>query len=169
MPRDRNQHQRIRLSAVRGSEKLKSDGLTLEIDSWVTAQPDGPCLSSNNNKLVETVKKIGALMTVCTHALNKGDVYIKAPGAAMTYIKMMDVGSYLNKLLANEYLRGAVLKHFTSLLRIKYQLVTISKYADMNLFVMPSRQINMVLFYRDHLFRNTTQRCHNLDISKKVS
>ena len=99
-------------------EKLKSDGLTLEIDSWVTAQPDGSCLSSNNNELVETVKKIGALMTVCTHALNKGDVYIKAPGAAMTYIKMMDVGSYLNKLLANEYLRGAVLKHFTSLLRI---------------------------------------------------
>ena len=57
-------------------------------------------------------------MTVCTHALNKGDIYIKAPGAAMTYIKMMDFGSYLNKLLANEYLRGAVLKHFTFLLRI---------------------------------------------------
>ena len=75
-------------------EKLKSDGLTLEIDSWGTAQLDGPCLSSNN-ELVETVKKIGALMTVCTHALNKGDVYIKAPGAAMTYIKMMDFGSYL--------------------------------------------------------------------------
>ena len=54
-------------------------------------EPDGPGLSSNNNELVETVKKIGALMTVCTHALNNGDVYIKAPGAAMTYIKMMDV------------------------------------------------------------------------------
>ena len=38
-------------------EKLKSDGLALEIDSWITAQLDGPCLSSNNNELVETVKK----------------------------------------------------------------------------------------------------------------
>ena len=99
-------------------DKLRSDGLTVEIDSWVTAQPDGPCLSSNNNDLIETVKKIAALMSVCGYALHQGDVYAKAPGATMAYVQMMDVGSYLNKLLVNEYIRGSVLKHFTSLLRI---------------------------------------------------
>ena len=98
-------------------DKLRPDGLTVEIDSWVTAQPDGPCLSSNND-LIKTVKKIAALMSVCGHALHQGDVYAKAPGATMAYVQMMDVGSYLNKLLANEYIRGSVLKHFTSLLRI---------------------------------------------------
>ena len=84
---------------------------------WVTAQPDGPCLSSNNH-LIETVKKITALMSVCGHALHQGDVFTKAPGATMAYVQMMDVGSYLNKLLANEYICGSVLKHFMSLLRI---------------------------------------------------
>ena len=99
-------------------EKLRSDGLTVEIDSWVTAQPDDPCLSSNSNDLIETVKTIAALMSVCGHALHQGDVYMKAPGATMAYVKMMDVGSYLYKLLANEYIRGSVLKHFTFLFKI---------------------------------------------------
>ena len=99
-------------------DKLRSDGLTVEIDSWVTAQPDGPCLSSNNNNLIETVKKIAAFMSVCGHALHQGDIYAKAPGATMAYVQMMDVGSYLNKLLANEYICGSVLKHFMSFLRI---------------------------------------------------
>ena len=42
--------------------RTTSDGLTLEIDSWVTAQSDSPCLSSNNNsELVETVKIVKRL------------------------------------------------------------------------------------------------------------
>ena len=53
-------------------------------------------------------------MSVCGHALHQGDVYVKAPGATMAYVKMMDVGSYLiYKLLANEYIRGSVLKHIS--------------------------------------------------------
>ena len=57
-------------------------------------------------------------MSVCGHTLHQGDVYVKAPKAAMAYMKVMHVGSYLNKLLANEYIRGSVLKPFTFLFKI---------------------------------------------------
>ena len=57
-------------------------------------------------------------MQICNHALHRGDVYAKPNEATMAYIKMMDVATYLNKLLTNEAIRGKVLKHFSSLLRI---------------------------------------------------
>ena len=51
-------------------------------------------------------------MTLCDHALYRSQVYAKPDSASFTYVRMMDLTSYLPKLLANQYLRGGVMKHF---------------------------------------------------------
>ena len=42
----------------------------------------------------------------------RSQVYARLDGATFTYVRMMDVSSYLHKLLANDCLRDGVMKHF---------------------------------------------------------
>ena len=98
--------------------RLQSDGLAVDITSMLVAQIDGPCLAATTDEVPETIRRVWKVMQICNHALHRGDVYAKPNEATMAYIKMMDVATYLNKLLTNEAIRGKVLKHFSSLLRI---------------------------------------------------
>jgi hypothetical protein len=45
-------------------------------------------------------------------------VYAKPTDATTAYLKMMHVGSYINKLLANEAYHAKIFKHMTTLVRI---------------------------------------------------
>lgn len=90
----------------------------VQIDSLVTVQLHKPCLSSTTEEVPHTLKKIENILTLCDHALYRGHIYAKPSEAGMAYLKMMDVGSYLNKLLTNEPIRPKVLKHFPLLLKV---------------------------------------------------
>lgn len=88
------------------------------MQSALTAQIDGACLSATTDELSTMIDKIAKLMKMSNHALYRGDVYAKPPETTAAYVEMMDVGSYLNKLLVNQALRAMILKHLTSLVRI---------------------------------------------------
>lgn len=57
-------------------------------------------------------------MKMCDHVLYRGFVYVKPPEANVTLVKMMDVESYLNKLLATDAIREEILKYFARLLKV---------------------------------------------------
>ena len=54
-------------------------------------------------------------MTICHHAIYRFDVYAKPDEAALTFVRMTDVSSYLHRLLENETLRDNILRHFAAI------------------------------------------------------
>ena len=97
-------------------QKLQSDGLSAEIVSLPNAFQT--CVPTNPSVVTRTIKDIDRLMEVCRHALYRGKIYTCPDGAALTFVEMMDVDSYLHHLLSNDTLRERVLKHFHVLSRI---------------------------------------------------
>ena len=71
--------------------KLKSDGMTIEIESAFTPQIDGACLSSTTEELSATIRKIAKVMEMSKHGLHRATVYAKPDEATATYVRMMDV------------------------------------------------------------------------------
>ena len=57
-------------------------------------------------------------MKLCDHVLYRSNVYAKPEGASFTFVMMMDVSSYLHKLLANELLRDKLIQYFQTVERI---------------------------------------------------
>ena len=91
--------------------KRESDGLdfetTHEDESHITTQS-----AQSSNELISTVRKVERVMELCPHALYRGHIYARPDQAQLTYAKLMDVSSYLNKLLANDAISKHLLKHF---------------------------------------------------------
>ena len=52
----------------------------------------------SDSEIILAIKKVNATMTSLGHALYKGDVYVKPPTAKFTYVLMMNVESYVNKM-----------------------------------------------------------------------
>ena len=84
-------------------QKLQSDGLSAEIVSLPNAFQT--CVPTNPSVVTRTIKDIDRLMEVCGHALYRGKIYTCPDGAALTFVEMMDVDSYLHHLLSNDTLR----------------------------------------------------------------
>ena len=57
-------------------------------------------------------------MEICHHVLYKSEIYSRPDEAQMTYVHMMDVSTYLNKLLANDALNNELVKNFQAVERI---------------------------------------------------
>ena len=95
-------NQREHCAAIqRAVERLRSDGLVVDID----VSHDDSFLHPNeigSNEVSAVIKKIEKTMKLCDHALYRSHVYAKPDGASFTYVRMMDVASYLHKLLANQ-------------------------------------------------------------------
>ena len=92
-------------------KRLESDGLVFE----TTFSPDVDTVQpiSQRNEITATIRKIARLMHICHHARPVSVRYYTTPdNAKTTYVRMMDVSSYLNKLLANEALNNDLLRHF---------------------------------------------------------
>ena len=91
--------------------KLESDGLVFETthedESHVAIQP-----APASNELISTVRKVERVMELRSHALYRGHIYARPNQAELTYVKLMDVSSYLNKLLANDAISKHLLKRF---------------------------------------------------------
>ena len=54
------------------------------------------------NEIIQIIKKINATMMSLGHALYKGNVYVKPPSAKFTYVLMMDMESFVNKMMLSD-------------------------------------------------------------------
>lgn len=91
--------------------RLQSDGLVVDLAETRVVDPTTSCLSSNND-VTKTIFKIQKVMQICNHGLYKSQIYVKPDKATITFIHMMDVTSYLHRLMANEQLRDKLVQHF---------------------------------------------------------
>jgi hypothetical protein len=97
--------------------KLESDGLVVDLGNACVVKLDNPPFSSNND-VAALINNIDKCMKLCDHALYRSEIYTKPEGSNLTFVKMMDVTSYLHKLLANEVLRDKLIQHFQAVDRI---------------------------------------------------
>ena len=67
--------------------------------------------SPTTTDFMETIKKLERLLHICEHRLHSGYLYPMPPEARRTFVKMMHVESYLNKLLQTDTIRDDLLKH----------------------------------------------------------
>ena len=96
---------------------LLGDGMRLEMESLAHLTDSTPAFTSTTH-FTETLKKLERLMHICDHRLHRGHVYAMPPEARMTFVKMMDVESYLNKLLQTDAIREDLLQHFNRLNKV---------------------------------------------------
>ena len=97
--------------------KLESDGLVVDIGDACVVKFGNPPFSSNND-VAALIDNIDKCMKLCDHALYRSEIYTKPEGSSFTFVKMMDVTSYLHKLLANEVLRDKLIQHFQAVDRL---------------------------------------------------
>ena len=64
----------------------------------------------SDNEIIQVIKKINATMMSLGHALYRGNVYVKPPTAKFTYVLMMNVESYVNKMMVNDVVRKDLVK-----------------------------------------------------------
>jgi hypothetical protein len=93
------------------AERLRSDGLVVDIDMSCEDSFGRPT-EIDTSEVSAIITKIKKAMRLCDHALFCSQIYAKPAGATFTYVRMMDVTSYLHKLLSNNCLREGVIKHF---------------------------------------------------------
>ncbi len=96
-------------------DRVRSDSLQFE----TLIQEVDPARSlGKTNEVTSTIQKIERMMKICKHTLHRSTIYTKPEGATTTYVKMMDVNSYLNKILTNAAINDALVKHFQTIERI---------------------------------------------------
>ena len=78
----------------RASNKLRSDGLVLVMDAS-RDQSSAAAAETTSNEVAVLIRKIAKAMELCSHAIYRSQVYARPDGAAFTYVRMMDVSSYL--------------------------------------------------------------------------
>ena len=98
-------------------ERLQSDGLVVETALCGSQRNEVPSLSQSND-VTRTIRQIERVMEICKHALYRSAIYAIPDNAKMTYVRMMDVGTYLNKLLANDALNNALVRNFQAVEKI---------------------------------------------------
>ena len=103
----------------RACNKLRSDGLVLVMDVS-RDQSLAAAAEMTSNEVAVLIRKIAKAMELCSHAIYRSQVYGRPDGATFTYVCMMDVSSYLHKLLANDCLRDGVIKAFSTASKISW-------------------------------------------------
>ena len=61
----------------------------------------------SGSEVVSTINKIKRAMKVLNHALHRGEIY----GAKYAYVYLMDVETYLHKMLVSDELKESIVKH----------------------------------------------------------
>lgn len=65
------------------------------------------------NQITVLIKDAPKVMQLCNHAIYRSHLYARPNDVTYTYVRMMDVPSYLHKLLFNDYLRDGVMRHLS--------------------------------------------------------
>ena len=73
---------------------------------------------NSNSELLQVTKKLELMMSSLAHALYKGDIYLKLPPAKFTYVLMMDVESYINKLMVSDIIGEEIVKFAKRIIEI---------------------------------------------------
>ena len=95
-------------SLSKAHASLTSYGLLCELE--IVDKPVQPNLSiTAPSSVTSVVRGKGIVMSRCGHALRRGIVYVMPAEAGLTFIRMIDVNTYVNKLLANDALRERIL------------------------------------------------------------
>ena len=72
----------------------------------------------SSNELIQVIKKVEAVMISLGHELYKGDIYVKPPSAKFTFVLMMNVESYINKLMISNLIGEDVVKFCRKMIEI---------------------------------------------------
>ena len=103
------------LSKAHGS--LTSDGLLCELEI-VNRPVHSTVATTAPSNITSILRDIGIVMARCSHALHRGFVYSKPAEATLDFVRMMDVKTYINKLLVNDALRERILRHMTRIIQL---------------------------------------------------
>ena len=102
-------------------KNLKRDGLECVFKDSSNLQPFvnlDLSFGDSNSELLQVIKKLGLMMSSLGHALYKGDIYVKPPSAKFTYVLMMDVESYINKLMISDVIGEEIVKFAKRIIEI---------------------------------------------------
>ena len=102
-------------------KNLKRDGLECVFKDNSNLQPFvnlDLSFGDSNSELLQVIKKLGLMMSSLGHALYKGDIYVKPPSANFTYVLMMDVESYINKLMISDVIGEEIVKFAKRIIEI---------------------------------------------------
>ena len=93
--------------------ELNNDGLQIHLKGNLEGSNDDPLNISFEpiSGVLGGIEKLANTMKVLGHALYKGDLYGIPPGTRYTYVYMMDIDTYLHKMMANDKLREYLVKH----------------------------------------------------------
>ena len=98
-------------------ERLQSDGLVVETALCGSQTNDIPSLPQSND-VTRTIRNIARVMEICKHALYRSAICTIPDNAKMTYVRMMDFSTYLNKVFANDGLNNALVQNFQAVEKI---------------------------------------------------
>ena len=93
--------------------ELNNDGLQIHLKGNLEGSNDDPVSVSfePTSGVLSGIEKLANSMKVLGHALYKGDLYGIPPGSRYTYVYIMDIDTYLHKMMANDKLRDNIVKH----------------------------------------------------------
>ena len=102
------------------SKKLRYDGLRHD---FITSHGKASTVTvglNSGSEVVSTINKIQRTMKVLNHALHRGEIYGMTPGAKYAYVYLMDVETYLHKMLVSDELKESIVKHRSAIEALLY-------------------------------------------------
>ena len=87
------------------SKKLRYDGLRHD---FITSHGKASTVAvelDSGSEVVSTINKIQRKMKVLNYTLHQGEIYGMPPGAKYAYVYLMDVETYLHKMLVSDELK----------------------------------------------------------------
>ena len=85
-------------------QHLRSDGMCLFFDILEDLESPFPSIKDDSSSdLMQTIQNINKVMSNLSrpHVLHRGKVFAKPDGARFTFIEMMEMETYLHKLMAS--------------------------------------------------------------------
>lgn len=95
-----------------GIQKVQSDGLVVE--TALRAEFGTRPSRTPSNQVISTIRKVERVVNLSGHVLYHGQIYARPNNAKFTYVSLMDVSSYLNKLLANDAINEQLVNNLKS-------------------------------------------------------
>lgn len=102
----------------RAALQLDKDGLQFRLVELVKENATAPMVAQPSSDLFMTIERLNRAMQKFQHILYKGSVYGMPKAARFTYVEMMTVEKYLNKMLASKVMREGIGKHMGNLIKM---------------------------------------------------
>ena len=121
--------------------ELNNDGLQIHLKGNLEGSNNDPVSVSfePTSGVLSDIEKLANSIKASGHVLCKGDLYRILPESRYTYIYMMDMDTYLHKMMANNNLREDLVKHgdcIVSLLKLKLPACDLIKQIEFDFDIM---------------------------------